>query len=248
MSKLHEILAVEKNSETAARKLMAESAKTLEKENLFSGFVKNLDMFDDDQKYLNVTEKQNLESTVDENLDYLNIFIGKYWDLVATKEVANQTAKADIIVGDVTLAKDLPATFLLGMETKLNELRKVYEHIPTLAPGIKWIKDEANEKHNVFMTADDQVSFKTQKESAFVVAYEATEHHPAQVYKEEKTVNTGKYTMVKFSGMLPAVEKARRIENIDTLIRAVKKARMRANDIEVEKIKVAKQLLNFINS
>ena len=246
MEKLHEILAVEKSLEVVAKKLSAETARTFEKDNLFLGFVKSLEMFTEENAKLNTTDVQNLETTVDENINYIVKPLAKYWDNVLAKDLTNQQARADVVVDGAVLVVDVPATFLLGMETKLNELRKVYEHIPTLAPGIKWISDAANAKAGVFMTSDDIVSFKTQKERGFAVAYEATKEHPAQVSTEEKIVSVGKYSTVRYSGMLTPVEKARRLENIDTLIGAVKKARMRANNIEVVRDNVGKVLIDFI--
>ena len=248
MEKLHEILAVEKSLEVVAKKLSAETARTFEKDNLFLGFVKSLEMFTEENAKLNTTDVQSLETTVDENINYIVKPLAKYWDNVLAKDLTNQQARADVVVDGAVLVEDVPATFLLGMETKLNELRKVYEHIPTLAPGIKWIPDVSNAKAGVFMTSDDIVSFKTQKESGFAVAYEATKEHPAQVSKEEKIVSVGKYSTVRYSGMLTPVEKARRLENIDTLIGAVKKARMRANSIEVVRDDVGRVLLDFINN
>lgn len=245
--KLHEILAVEKGQETVTKKLLAESAKTFEKDNLFLGQVKILEMFNEDESRLNTREVQNLESTVDENLDYLVKPISQYWDTVLTKEKTNQVALADLVVDGQVLATNVPATFLLGMETKLNELRKVYEHIPTLAPGIKWIPDPSNEKDGVYLTAEDLISFKTEKQTGFVVAYEATEKHPAQVVKEEKVVNVGKYTTTRYSGMLTPVEKAKRLSRIDELLTAVKKARMRANNVDVVRSSIGKDIFNYIN-
>lgn len=43
------------------------------------------------------------------------------------KEATNQEARADIIIDETTLAMSVPATVLLGLETRLAELRKVYE-------------------------------------------------------------------------------------------------------------------------
>jgi len=247
-TKLHEILAVESALEKTARKLCDESIKTFNKDNLFKGAVKTLGMFDEADAKLETTEILKLTTTVDENLDYLVKPIAKYWDTVLAKELANSQAVADVILEDGTvLAKDLPATFLLGMEAKLSKLRAVYEAIPTLAPGIKWIPD-VNEKDGVYMNAHDVESFKTKKSMEFLVAYEATEQHPAQIRELENTESVGKYMTTAQCGMLPAIVKATRIARVDEALLAVKKGRMRANQQNVDLTKkVGVDFLNFIN-
>ena len=51
--KLHELLAVEGGLEKTAKKLIAESKRTLDKPNLFSGSLRKLEMFDAAQENLN---------------------------------------------------------------------------------------------------------------------------------------------------------------------------------------------------
>jgi len=247
-TKLHEILAVETALEKTARKLCDESIKTFGKDNLFKGATKALKMFDEADDNLETTEVLKLTTTVDENLDYLIKPVAKYWDTVLAKELANSEAKADVVLEDGTvLAKDMPATFLLGMEAKLSKLRAVYEAIPTLEPGIKWIPD-ANEKEGVFMNARDIETFKTKKSMEFLVAYEATKEHPAQIRELENTTSIGKYLTTTQSGKLPPVVKAHRIARVDEALLAFKKARMRANQQNVNlTVNVGVDILNFIN-
>jgi len=248
MAKLHENLAVEKTLQTTANKLIGESIKTLGKENLFLGMIKDFSYFDGALSEQSTTDVVNLESTVDENIDYVVPHIVNWYDSVLQKDLTNQRACADVVLPDGTvLAKELPATFLLGLETKLTALRELYMRIPTLAPGIPWQKDEANAKANVFHTSTPTKTFKTEKVIDFQVVVEPTDHHPAQIKEVMKVVNTGAYLTTKSSGMMPPVEKARRIENLDTLLVSVRKARTRANDTGLVKEKVGQVLMDFIN-
>lgn len=248
MSKLHEILAVESSLEKAATNLTQESVRTFGKDNLFSGDVKVLTMFSDDEQNQNTMEVRKLETTVIENLEYLVKPIGDWLDVVLQKDSTNQLAKADIVLSNGTvIAKDVPATFLLGLESKLNKLREMYLHIPTLEPGIEWEADTL-EREGVYKAKNEVVAFKTKKDTEFKVAYEATKEHPAQVHPLEITVNVGKYTTRKWSGKVSSLEKARMITRIDELLKATKRARMRANDIKVDtSIKIGEVILNYIN-
>ena len=246
MTKLHEVLAVEASKEKVASKLVTESVRTFSKENLFGGQVRRLVMLDTNDSYLDGEEQVALTSTVDENLAYLVKPLADYWDVVLQKDDANQKARADVILNGKTIAAALPATFLLGMETKLNNLRKLYESIPTLAPGITWDVDE-QERAGTFKARNDIVSFKTEKDMEFKEASPATKEHPAQIAKMERTRNTGKYTLTKWSGMLTPLDKAERLNRLDQLLNAVKQARQRANSVEVKNASVGADLINFIN-
>lgn len=246
MGKLHEILAVENGLAVTAKKLATESIKTFGKDNLFSGHTTILEMFDDSQSHLNTTETTIIDTTVDENLEYLNSALTEYWDVVLQKESANQEAKANLVVDDVTIAENLPATYLLGLETKIAELRKVYEAIPTLPPGKDWQRD-TTERIGIFRDVHDEIRFKTEKDVEFKIAAEATKEHPAQVVQLTKNNNVGKYTTRKKSGMITPLEKAMRLKRLDMLLRSVKKARQRANNVEVKKQFIGEALLNYIN-
>ena len=69
--KLHETLAVETELGNIDKKLRAESIGTFKKESLFQGQIRHLTMKADDQQHNNTVERQELTSTIDENLDYL---------------------------------------------------------------------------------------------------------------------------------------------------------------------------------
>jgi hypothetical protein len=245
---LHEILAVEKTLEATANRLMVESASTFKKANLFQGTTRKLSMFDPAQSHLEGTEHQELTTTVDENLDYLVKPLSKYWNAVLQKDASNQLAKADITLDDGTvLAKDVPASFLLSFEKRLRELQQVYNAIPTLAPGRKWVEAQL-ERPGVYVDSDDAVQFKSQKDIEFRVVAEATKEHPAQIREVARTTNVGKYTTTELSGMLSPLEKAERLTRIDALINAVKRARMRANKQElVDKVDIGAAVFKYIN-
>ena len=246
MGQLHEILAVESSLGKASDKLLQESKKTLDKENLFTGMVRKLEMFDAEKSNLNTQDEMNLESTVDENLDYLIEPVSSYWDAVLQKDLTNQVATGDVVVDGITIASNVPATFLLGLESKLGELRKVYERIHTLPPGYKWDSDTNFAKPGVYVTKETD-TFKTEKIIDFVTVAEATEHHPAQVRDVAKTVNVGKYDTTRWSGLLTPLDKAMRLKRIDKLIHAVKKARQRANKAEIVSANIGNELFNYIN-
>lgn len=248
MTKLHELLAVESSLEKTGYLLVEESKRNFGKENLFTGEVKDLIMFNDEDSHLETRDVRILESTVMENISYTTAALADYFDVVLQKDAANQAAKADLELEDGTiLARDLPATFLLGLETKLNKLRELYNGIPTLEPGIDWVKDEL-ERPGVYKTNNGIITFRTKKDTEFKVAYPATDKHPAQVHAIDVTVNVGKFVTMKFSGKMSSLDKANILSRLDSLIKAVKRARSRANEQVVDtKKKVGADIFNYIH-
>jgi len=244
--KLHELLAVEADLEGRSRNIMDETRKVFkEKPMLFMGSVRTYSpIIEDGVNYPD--EHQALTTTVDEKLKYASQSIVNYYDALLQKEATNQIAVADLVVEGEVIAKSLPATFLLGMETRLRKLREVYEQIPTLSVGIDWKADEGKGE-GVFSMVHPEEKLKTQKTTKSKVLYEATPHHPAQIDKWDEVENVGKYIKHVWCGMVTPARKSQLLDRIDTLIRAVKKARQRANSVEVVNVSIGKTLMDFIN-
>ena len=111
-------MAVENTLAETSNRTQTETTKTLEqKRTLFSGLTKEHQIFADDKQDLKqATEYKEVESTVQEQLDYAGVTLARYWDVTLQKEEANQRAVADITVGGKTIAENVPVTVLLGME------------------------------------------------------------------------------------------------------------------------------------
>lgn len=246
-AKLHEILAVEGDLDGTAKLVMDEAVATFSKKpDHFVRLERTQEMFDEDRQRENTSESKEMVTTVADKLDYLRKPIGKWWDNFVKKEATNQVAKADVVIDGQTLLTGLPATALLGLETKLKRLRAVYETIPTLQPGRNWEHDPDQGPH-IYRARDDEIRSKTEKQLRFTVMVPATEQHPAQVEKTYVDAPIGTITVRAWSGMISPAEKSEFLERIDNLIRAVKKARQRANTTEAVSVKVADQLFNYIH-
>jgi hypothetical protein len=251
MGKLHELLAVEPDLDGTHKKVMTEAVNTFAKKaNLFMGFVKTLKLYDEEAPEQE-PERLNRETTVSEKLDYVAGHFVAYVDAVFQKELANQQAKADIeLPNGSVIAKDVPATMLLGLETKLKVLRGMYEAIPTLQPGIEWELNESLGK-GVYQTKYPEVSYKTEKTIQHKILDKAHIEKgvgiPAQIEKWNETKNVGKYTKTVFSGMLTSAEKSDILGRLDRLIQATKKARQRANMQDVDDAHIGQQLIDFVN-
>lgn len=245
-SVLHELLAVEGDLDGAHKKILEETKNTFTKKAAhFMGQHRKLEMFVDDGIKHPETHKA-IDTTVDKKLKYMQKTEVRYFNAMLQKEATNQTAVADLIVDGAVLGKDLPATYLLGMETRLKHLRSVYDLIPTLAPGVAWEMDQS-QGTGIFKTVNPEEQLKTETIVEPVVLYQATKEHPAQVKEVSKVNNVGKYSTTHWSGMITPAEKSALLGRVDKLIRAFKQARQRANTTEVIKKTIGAELFTYIN-
>lgn len=245
-SVLHELLAVEGDLEGIHKRTLDETRITFTKEvALFLGQHRKLEIFVDDGISYPEDHKE-LDTTVYEKLDTLTAAEKRYFDAMLAKEATNQVAVADLVVDGVVIGKSLPATFLLGMEKRLKHLRSAYEVIPTLQPGIAWVKDETMGP-GIYKTEKPSEKLKTETIVEPVVLYEATKEHPAQIKEVSKTNTIGKYVTTSWCGMISPAEKTAILGRIDKLTRAFKKARQRANTTEVINKTVGAEIFAYIN-
>lgn len=250
MAELHEILSVEGISEQAFRKIIQETITTFTKKaDHFLGFDKKLKMYDESEAHLEPagSDSKEIVTTVDEKLDHTDETVERYLDILFQKESTNQLASSDVVVDGVVILKNMPVTFLLGLENKLLLYRDVYNVAPTLAPGVSWEKDEIN-KEGVYVCRTPDIKQKTAKKFDFQILYEATDKHPAQIKEWEAQVPVGEFHTVHYSGMLSPRDKAEILKRIDKIYMAVKQARMRANTHKIENTdkKIGSKITDYI--
>lgn len=254
-SKLHQLLAVEGDLEGIYKQITKETIDTFTKRvNHFNGFIRELNWYDAEMPPEPV-ERQHMMTTVKDKLDYNNDSVVRYFDALLQKEATNQVAKADLIVDGTTIATEVPATMLLGMESRLKNVREVYASIPTLPPNVEWVED-AQKGPNIYSRKHPEENMKTEKTFKVQVLYEAQfpkegergDSLPAQVEKVPETKNVGVYKKHVWTGVLSPAEKSLLLNRIDKLIRAVKKARQQANSTEVVKKTIGKELFDYIHA
>lgn len=246
-AKLHQLIAVEGDLEARRKKFREDTIKVFrEKQNLFEGSVKTLAWFDEKEKTEWPDEHQHMTDTVKAQLDFYAESEIPYIDAVAQKDATNQTAVADLIVDGVTIAEKLPATFLLGMETKLVQIRELYSFIPTLKVGMEW-KPSMDKGPEVFELVHPEETLRTAKKFQHQVLVAPTDKHPAQVEKWEEQVPVGKFTKHRWCSAFTSERKAQMLNRLDKLIMAVKKARQAANSAAVVDVHVGKKMFDYIH-
>lgn len=243
MGKLHELLAVEGDLKAEAQRDMNRlKGLFTEGQVRFIGQIRAYEPLEVGGEEFE-DEITNLATTVDAELTSVKRAFSAWADAAVQKEVTNQGTNADIAVDGEPLLEGLPATALLNLEGKLAELRQVYAAIPTNDPTERWTFD----RQLGCYVSQERKTYRTKKVPRAHVLYEATPEHPAQVEAFTEDVRVGTWTTVIQSGMLTPAEKQKRLKRIDALIRAVRKARQRANDIDVMDVHVADKLFAYID-
>lgn len=239
MGKLHELLAVESELANRANDALKAARDVFTSPQKLIGQVRKYRPMDENSKG-QPDEVTNLSTTVEQEVKLLFAAFGNWLDASIQKEVTNQSTNAAIELGGETFG--LPAPALLNLESKLANLRAVLEAIPTNDTTERWEWDKETEAY----VSAPRITFRTEKQPKAFVAYEATDKHPAQVQVFTEDVRVGEWTTIIKSGMLSPSRKRDVMARLDKVIAAVKKARQRANDIEVTEVRIADALMSYI--
>lgn len=251
MSQLHEILAAEKTATNTRDQLEKDTQNKFGKgEQYFTGFTKTLEMLGDSTSNSAIEnaarQDKALPTTVVETLDYFLNQWARTEDVLFQKNATNTKALADLEFRGAVIATNVPVDELMGLETRLSELRKLATQIPTLDASREWEPDASAAQRGTWKAVNPQITTKTEKKVTPVILYPATDKHPAQIEKVTEDVPVGTFTLNVISGATTAIQKANVLAVLDDLIIEAKKARTRANSVEVEKVQIGGVLKNLI--
>lgn len=250
--KLHELLAVEQDKKGSAERARCRTVETFRsKKNHFVGLRRTFKPFavDEDKGEVageRVEADTRLVNTVPEELERLFASIGEAVDIGYQIDEANTEARADLVFQGEVIAEQLPATFLLQLEKRLREIRSVLKEVPTFDPIRMWSADPGAGKKHV-LRAEPVSTIRKQRTRKYNVMYDATEHHPAQIDVVEIDEPVGEIRTYDWTGMISPGQYAVLIEQADALIEAVKRARSRANTVEIQtKEKIAQKVFGVL--
>jgi hypothetical protein len=241
MTKLHQVIAIEKGNKQQAYKDITAVYQTFQKPKLFNGFVKKYEPTDEEGLRL-PDDRQRVQFQAEALLANVAETMTSMIDLAAQKDWANTVASADVVVDGETLIKDAPATLLLFLEKQLSDLKDEVEKLPELDPAHDWERDE-----NTGVWKSKPVkSHRTNKVQRPIVLYEATKEHAAQTQLITEDQIVGHWTTVRLSGAIQSPRKEKLRKRVRKLMDAVKMARAKANECEAEKKDVAKPIFDYL--
>ena len=241
MTKLNQIVAVEKSVKSRVYGDFTELHKASQKPDLFTGFSKNYRKRDEEgEDYPPEQKRVQLEGG--EVLAQVAKLLTELLDVTATKDFANCHAFAHVVVDGQTLIKDAPVPYLLFLEKQITDLHTFVDKIPTLDNADDWTSDPNSGLYKTPSIA----THRTKKVQKPIVMYEATEKHPAQTQLITEDMVVGYWDTVKQSGALPIPRKRELLERIEKLSQAVKFAREQANNQDVEEKKVGETIFGYL--
>lgn len=240
-TRLNQIIAVEKGVKSEVYAKFTELHQTVQKQPLLSGIARNYRPKDEDGDQL-PPESTRVQINTEQVLRDAAAVLTRLFDVVATKDWTNTTAKADVIVGGKVLLEKVPATYLLFLEKQLADLHTFTKKLPTLDPAETWHHDGAAD---VWATEPVE-TVRTKKIPRNHEVAPATKEHPAQVQVYTEDVPVGYWKTIKFSGALPASRVNELVGRVEALQEAVKYAREQANMAEVTDQKVGGAVFAYL--
>ena len=246
MPKLNQVVAIEKGVRNTVDRDVTDLYHLLQKPPLLSGISRTYHPRDDDPTASRgetlPPESTLVQVNASDVLVKASESLTRLFDTVLTKEAGNVSAKADIVVGTKTLAKDVPLPFLLFLERQLTDVHTVLKALPTHDPSERWTW---NDSAGAWATEETRTA-RTKKIPRNHVLAKATDKHPEQVTVWNEDVVVGEWATVKFTGSVPAVRRAQLITRVIALSEAVKFARESANSIEVTERKIGEALFSYL--
>ncbi|MEO8700585.1 MAG: hypothetical protein ABI867_11105 [Kofleriaceae bacterium] len=243
MSKLNQILAIEKGIKTRVYTEFTELQAATQKPALMNGFTKNYQPRGEDAETY-PPESQKVQYEHQAVFEQVMNGLAELFDVTATKDWANCNAKADVVIDGNVLVAGVPAPYLLFLEKQLGDLSTFVGKMAELDPSNDWNVDPTT---GLFKT-EPTATQRTKKVQRPIVLYDATEHHPAQTQLITEDVVVGQWVTIKLSGALPAPRKKALLVRIEKLAQAVKFAREQANASEAVERKVGKTVLDYLFS
>jgi hypothetical protein len=239
--KLNQVLAVEKGVKVRTYSAITEMHKAAQVAALFQGFSKTYEPVSENG-HPQAPQSQKVQKNAEEMFAEAQKTLIDLFDVTATKDWGNQSAKADLMVDGKTLLTGVPATYLLFLDKQLSDLRALIGSTTELDGSIDWSKDPST---GLFKSNPVQTQ-STAKVQRALVLHPPTDKHPAQTQLITEDQVVGHWFQVKHSGALPTPRKKELLGRVQKLLDAVKVALEDANMTRVEDQKTGEAVLNYI--
>jgi hypothetical protein len=243
--KLNQVIAIANGEKSRKEKVLSKIYQKLQKHELFMGITRKYQPLEESAEgsVEKLPEERKLvQLTVESAISEAIVVLKDTINIIATQDIGNQTAKANVVIDGDTILKDVPATHLIYLEKQLIDIHTFVSKFPILDPSEKWeySPDSSCYKSEVRETA------RTKRIQKPIVKYAATEHHPAQteLITEDKIV--GNWETIFLSGAIKKEDKDKFLHRILEFSKAVKIAREAANCADVTMSTIGDDVLDYI--
>lgn len=241
VAKLNQIIAVEKGVKSKSQQDLAAAQHGLLKPALLAGIARTYQPKDEEGEQL-PPESTRVQVRAEDVLRDTATTLTRLFDVTATKDWANCTARADVTVEGRVILSQVPVSYLLFLEKQLTDLAAFVRKLPVLDASESWVQDPSTDAWKT----EPVRTVRTKKVPRNHVKAEATEKHPAQVDVYYEDIPVGYWTTVKFSGALPARRVNELLDRVEKLQTAVKFAREEANGAEVTDQRVGDAVFGYL--
>ncbi|MER7790777.1 hypothetical protein [Streptomyces sp. NPDC097640] len=241
MAKLNQIIAVEKGVKSKSQQDLTAAHHGLQKPALLAGISRTCQPKDEEGEQL-PPESTRVQVKGEDVLRDTAAILTRLFDVTATKDWSNCSAKADVTVEGRTLLRDVPVSYLLFLEKQLTDLNALVRKLPVLDAAEFWSLDPSTDSWKT----EPVRTVRTKKVPRNHVKAEATDKHPAQVEVYYEDIPVGYWTTVKFSGALPARRVNELLDRVEKLQQAVKFAREEANGAEATDQRVGDVVFGYL--
>jgi hypothetical protein len=241
VTKLNQIIAVEKGVKSKSFADLTDAHHAVQKTAPLAGISRVYQPKDEEGEQL-PPESTRVQLKTEDVLAQVAATLTRLFDVTATKDWSNRTARADVTVDGVTVLREVPVTYLLFLEKQLTDLHTFVKKLPVLDAAESWVRDDSTDSWKTEAVR----TIRTKKVPRNHVKAEATDKHPAQVDVYYEDVAVGYWTTVKFSGALPAKRVNDLLDRVLKLQTAVKFAREEANNVEVVDQKVGAAVFGYL--
>jgi hypothetical protein len=242
VTKLSQIIAVEKGVKSDAARQFTDLHHNVQKAPLLSGISRTYQPREDGGDQY-PPESTKVQISAEDTLGQAAKVLTRLFDVTLTKDHANTIARADVKVGGSAILKDVPVTYLLFLEKQLTDLHAFVAKLPVLDPAEDWTQEGAPPG---CWKSEPVKTVRPKKIPRNHVLADATQHHPAQVQVFTEDVPVGDWTTVKFSGALPGRRVRELLDRVTVLQQAVKYAREEANGTEVTDQKAGEKVFAWL--
>lgn len=248
MVKMHQLLAVHKSLKNQA---------SVCRQGLIDLFKSKKHHFEETKKTFKsseegvpekVEDQKDIQTSVRIELRWIGEKLIKMMDVNYQVDLGNTLAHADVLIDDKPILKSVPATHLMALETELNELVEIIKVIPTLDPA-KGFRPDSNRGKYIYAARTVEKP-RTRKDKKVITLAPPTDKHPAQAQVIDYDKEIGTIVEQEWSSLISPAVKADMLEKAEIFIRAVQKARARANDQEIDPLtaKIGKTVWDYIFS
>lgn len=242
MTKLNQIIAVEKGAKADSEKAFTLAYHQLQRTAQWGGLARQYSPKDEDGERL-PGESTKVQIKGADLLRQASKALTRLFDVTATKDTANTSAVGTIVVDGNVLVENVPVPTLLFLEKRLVDMKTFLGKFPVLDPAEEWTWDATTGTWR----SEPVETVRTKKIPRNHVKAAPTDKHPAQVEVYTEDVSVGTWKTTKFSGALPQVQLDELLEKVSKLLAAVKYAREEANSITVTDQEIGEAIFAYLD-